>query len=280
MVSFDSGPRFRATHVRLEGDDPISLSILLDGTGPEDALLPKIDAAIAALAPLSLHSQDHVSIYALDCSLSQTLGDAPAEQSKLKQGVDSALESWTYRKKNKHAPHCQQSIHLWDALALITEDLYPLPGRHVVLAITDGSDRGSVQTWNEVKFFAQSTGVAIFGMTYASLSAGPFRSRASENAFNSVCELSGGMIFMADTEDAAQTLQRFMKTIRERYIVEFPRPFNSTVGPHDFLVTIEKMDAFIRPAGISVPIADPTTVPSDPSRAPMEGTRRVLTKPQ
>ncbi|HMH14466.1 MAG TPA: hypothetical protein VK578_15305 [Edaphobacter sp.] len=29
-VSIDSGPWFRATHVRLEGDDPISLSILLD----------------------------------------------------------------------------------------------------------------------------------------------------------------------------------------------------------------------------------------------------------
>jgi len=29
-VSIDSGPKFRATHVRLEGDDAISLSILLD----------------------------------------------------------------------------------------------------------------------------------------------------------------------------------------------------------------------------------------------------------
>src|SRR6266576_5581605 len=68
-ISVDSGPRFRPTHVRPEGDDPISLAILLDARGPEDDLLPKIDAAIADLAPLSLQARDHVSVYALDCTM-------------------------------------------------------------------------------------------------------------------------------------------------------------------------------------------------------------------
>ena len=67
-ISIDSGPRFRPSYVRLEGNDPISLSILLDARGPEDDLLPKIDAAIAGLAPLSLQARDQVSVYALDCT--------------------------------------------------------------------------------------------------------------------------------------------------------------------------------------------------------------------
>jgi hypothetical protein len=43
---------------------------------------------------------------------------------------------------------------------------------------------------------------------------------------------------------------------------------------------------FIRSAGISVPVpdaallADPTTVPSDPSRTPELGTRKTMKKPQ
>ncbi len=41
-ISVDSGPRFRPTHIRQEGDDPISLSILLDASGPENDLLPTI----------------------------------------------------------------------------------------------------------------------------------------------------------------------------------------------------------------------------------------------
>ena len=45
--NIDSGPWFRATHVRQEGDDPISLSILLDVSGDAAELMPKIDDAIA-----------------------------------------------------------------------------------------------------------------------------------------------------------------------------------------------------------------------------------------
>jgi hypothetical protein len=67
--------------------------------------------------------------------------------------------------------------------------------------------------------------------------------------------------------------------VRERYIVDFPRPVNSTAGRHSFEVRIEKTPAFIRPAGISIPIADPavladpTTVPSDPNLTPVQGNR-------
>jgi hypothetical protein len=68
-ISIDSGPWFRATHVRPEGDDPIAFSILLDVSGDAAELMPKIGDAIADLAPFSLHSKHHVSIYALDCSL-------------------------------------------------------------------------------------------------------------------------------------------------------------------------------------------------------------------
>ncbi|HZY61329.1 MAG TPA: hypothetical protein VFE38_02320 [Edaphobacter sp.] len=68
-VSLDSGPWFRATHVRQEGDDPITLSILLDTNGDGGLLMSKMAEAIAGLSPKSLGPQDHVSVYALGCSL-------------------------------------------------------------------------------------------------------------------------------------------------------------------------------------------------------------------
>ena len=68
-VSIDSGRWFRATHVRQEGDDPISLSILLDVSGDSADVMPKMGDALGKLASLSLHSRDRVSMYALDCSL-------------------------------------------------------------------------------------------------------------------------------------------------------------------------------------------------------------------
>ena len=65
-VSIDNGPWFRATHVRREGDDPISLSILLDVSGGSSALMPKIADAISGLAHFPCRSE-RVSIYVSDC---------------------------------------------------------------------------------------------------------------------------------------------------------------------------------------------------------------------
>jgi hypothetical protein len=287
-ISIDNGPWFRATHVRPEGDDPISLSILLDVSGETSELMPKIDDVIAGLAPLSLRPKDHVSIYALDCSLVQSLNDVPAESGGLKIGVKEALQSWTLRQQDKQ--DCQQSVHLWDALTQITGEMSKLPGRRVILAVTDGNDKGSRTTWNEARNLAENSGVAVFGLSYIPQYAKDRNHRflrwSTEDPFHSLCELSGGIVFLSNTRSLGEALTAFVTTVRERYIVEFPRPAHATAGVHVKEIRIVRSNDFIRPAGISVPVpdaavlADPTTVPSDPTRTPELGTRAPMKKPQ
>jgi hypothetical protein len=287
-VSLDDGPKFRATHVRREGDDTISLAILLDVSGKEKELMPKIGEAISGLAPLSLTPRDHVSIYALDCSLVRSSDDVPAEQGRLKHGVDTALESWTNRGGGKHGSGCRQGVHLWDALAYITRALNSLPGRRVILVVSGGNDSGSKNSWNSLRLYAQASGVAIFGLVYVPEEPGQlhFLNIGYESPFNSVCELSGGMLLTASRRTVGPVLKRFTTLLRERHIVEFPRPYRSANGAHSLTVTIDQSNAFIRSSGIAVPMADPAalsdpmTVPSDPSHAPEYGKRRVLTAPQ
>jgi hypothetical protein len=284
-LSIDSGPWFRATHVRQEGDDPISLSILLDISGDSSELMAKMNAAIATLAPDGLHAKDRVSIYALHCSLVQSLSDMPAEIERLKIAVNEALQTWMLPEVK-----CQQSIHLWDALARVVMNLSKLPGRRVILAVSNGRDQGSDHSWNEVGYLAEAAGVAVFGVTYVPFEAKDLQSRflswGSEDPFHSVCELSGGMVLLSTTKSLEFTLHRFVTLVRERYIVEFPRPANSTEGIHTQEVRIASSNDFIRPSGVSYPIpdpsvlADPTTVPSDPSRTPVVGTRKPMSIPQ
>jgi hypothetical protein len=185
---------------------------------------------------------------------------------------------------------CEQSINLWDALAHIVGELQKLPGRRVILAVSDGRDRGSVRSWNEVRDLAEATGVAVFGVTYVPFEAKDMQHRflswSSEDPFHSVCELSGGMVLLSTTKSLEFTLERFVTLVRQRYIVEFPRPANATAGEHVKEVRIARSKDFIRPAGISVPIpdaavlADQTTVPSDPSRTPVVGPRKPMTIPR
>lgn len=287
-VSLDGGPQYRSTHVRLEGDDPISLSILLDVSGQETELMPKIDEAVAGLAPLSLRPLDHVSVYELNCDLIRVSDDVPAGPEELKRTMDAALQLWTNRGGSKHAQDCQKPVGLRDALAYISNALYNLPGRRVILAVTEGNDSRSRRSWKDLRSVAQEMGVTIFGLSYVPDEPvkGRFQRLGYEAPFLSMCEMSGGMVLTATKWTEADELKRFTKLLRGRYIVEFPRPAGSTGGIHSLVVTIDNSDAFIRASGISVPIADPAlladpmTVPFDPSRTPEYGKRRVLNTPQ
>jgi hypothetical protein len=275
-VSLDAGPKFRPTHVRLEGEDPIALSILLDVGGSDAQLMPDIDDVIAGLSPTFLRQVDRVSIYALDCTLTRSLYNVPADSTKLKDGVDAALRLWNSRGQRKQAP-CKKALHLWDALAVMTDNLSSLPGRRVILAVTDGPVQGSSNTWNDLRRFAAASAVAIFGMTPHELLPNP------EDALDLVCGLTGGVVLTTDKRKIRRDLERFTDMLRGRYILEFPRTDNAPAGLHGIDVTIANSNAVIRSTGISVPItdprilADPTTVPSDPSHAPQLGKRRILT---
>jgi hypothetical protein len=91
---------------------------------------------------------------------------------------------------------------------------------------------------------------------------------------------------MSDTAALPRSLERFVTMVRERYIVEFPRPANSTAGAHGMEVKIDQGIYSIRPSGVSLPLpdsvlmADPTTIQTGPSQAPEQGTRKVMNKPQ
>jgi hypothetical protein len=285
FVSLDGGPRFQVTHVRPEGDDPISLAILLDLSQPYPKLMNWIDDAIAGMAPAALHASDHVSIYALDCELVRVGGYVPANSAALKRSVDLVLQSWKARGHDRRKGECRSSWNLWDSLKSVTVALGEQPGRRVVLAVTDGLDRGSKSTWNEVRVLAQQRAVAIFGVLQLGDTLPVFRNASSydENLFNGVCELTGGMVMTATDKTLAAQLTQFVSLLRERYIVEFPRPMSTVGGYHNMDITVQKTDLFIRPSGIAVPVDDPailndpTTVKSDPANAPQLGNRKVVT---
>jgi hypothetical protein len=289
-ISLDDGPLFRATHVRLEGDDPISLAIFLDTGEAQEGLLTKIDEPIAGLAPGSLRTQDQVFVFAMNCTQLKIVKHVRPEHESLKEAVDNALQVWTSRAGEKHRDKCpaNQLPHLRSAMMYAMRTLANEPGRRVMLAVTDGNDGGGAHLWNEVRKFAGSSGIAIFGMTYESGEMGwSMRWAADDNdVFRWMCESTGGLKFQVSRANVGQRMTQFVTELRGRYIVEFPRPYDTTGGEHDLVVKIERSRYFVRPAGISVPIpdkatlADPMTVPSDPKLAPELGTRRVVSQMQ
>jgi hypothetical protein len=289
-VSLDGGPEFKPTHVRREGEDPISLAVLIDVARSRKELLAGIGEGLAGLAPESLRDRDRVSIYVMDCSLTRTAYDVPADAAKLREAMGRAMQAWRERQGGNHARTCKAELPLWDAMMHVNGELARLDGRRALLVLTDGIDHGSRTSWKQVMLEAQRTSTAVFGlMTREDLedgrSAGGGWSRAGnslpgelypgltglerglpgkENEFNMVCESSGGLEFAASRKNLSRSLVRFTEMLRERYIVEYPRKNEAEAGVHGIVVTVGRDDAFVRPAGISVPLADPKVL-ADPT---------------
>ena len=284
FISLAGGPRFRVTHARLEGDEPISLAILLDVSHPYPTLMANMDDAIAGLAPVSLHAQDHVSIYSMYCKLVRTSIDGPADAGPLKGAVDRALAEWSAGGQDRHKRDCQKPWNLWDSTTVAANELAKQPGRRVLLVVTDGVDRGSKTSFKALRDFAQDRGVAIFGLVQRGDVDGlNLRGVPNpESAFKDMCELTGGMVLTATQTELSDRLKWFTTLLRDRYILEFPRPHDAEGGKVEMSVTVEKMKAFILPAGIGIPLPDPeilkdpTTVPLDPADAPQLGKRKVI----
>jgi len=271
FVSIDGGPKFRVTHARQEGDDPISLAILLDLGQSETELMNRIDDAISGL---SLTARDRLWVYALDCKLYRSTVHDPTDPAVVKQAVDSVLALWNARAGVRPGGSCP--LYLWDSVSVVTKELQARPGLRVMLVVSDGVDRGSRNNWNAVREYAQGSSVAIFGVT------GVTNSRV-ENAFNSVCQLSGGILLPANPQNLATQMQWLMTMVRGRYIVEFPHPVTTKPAHLLMEITIAKSHDFIRPAGAAVLVDDPKilndpmTVLPDASYAPQVGNRKVMT---
>lgn len=297
-IRLDSGPPFKPTHVRREGDDPIELAVLIDVSRRENELLPGISEAVSALVPGSLRPWDHVSVYVMDCGVIRTAYDLPADQAKLRETIDRGMAGWQDRRHQKHVPACRSGVLLFDAMTFVTNDLASLQGRRVMLVLTDGLDHGSRTNWNRLSRFEQMTSTAVFGLRSRQqmddehlagfdyrqnplLAATSQASVRSEDQFDIICQSSGGVEFALGDHGLARGLVRFVEMLRERYIVEYPRSNTATAGIHDLLVTVPDVFAYVRPSGTSVPLADrkllenPLTLPSQ-ADVPVEGPRRVI----
>jgi hypothetical protein len=288
-ISLDSGPLFRPTYVRQQGDDPISLAILIDASKPYNELLPSLIKALAALPLDFLHAQDRVSVYAMDCTLIRTIYDTGANPAAIADGVKRATAPWQIRqtqneelkKKNKMPPpSCRAALPLWDSMSEVLKDLDQQPGRRILLAITDGGDDGSKTLWKDVMFHAQIRSETVFGLLSTTK---PPSSDDPEDKFKQICVNSGGIELKANEHTTILRLKEFTQMVRERYILEYPRAPNEKPGVHIIAVSYKKKsNLYITATGVTVPIASEDekesrkTIQSDPSRTPEFGSRNVL----
>ena len=248
-ISLDGGKRFHPSHIRPEGDDPITLAILLDLSSTQSSLIPALSKSFSAWVTSSLKPQDHVSIYALDCAIFQTDNYQASSPEILQHDLDAAINSPLPHGK-KGRPACGNSKRLRDSISTIMGQLSHLPGRRVLLVMTDGYDGGSLRSWDDLKNDAANCDVSVFSLTATN--------DWHPSPLSSFVQHTGGLSYRIAPDVLSKALPSFINQLRRRTILEFPLSTNFS-GHHIIDVTLDHSDAITLPSGFAIlPISDPT----------------------
>ena len=264
-ISLDGGPPFEPVSAHVQGDDAITLAIIIDASGEQKSMIgPFADAFLNARNANALKPRDHVFLWALDCQLARTLTDAPADGAMIQKAVHLATDTPAlHGDKPKH--NCAHSLHLLDTIAKAAIAISDLPGRRIILVLSEGIDHGSNIKEDDLRGFLTDRSIALFAMRdsgtnmgYSSL-AHPLGARPEASLLDRLASASGGVVFNCWPTQVADRIADFTRDVRSRYILEFPRPNESTAGEHGIDVTLPSVPAIglIRTAGVSAPVADP-----------------------
>jgi hypothetical protein len=282
-ISIDSGPKFLPTQMHMEGDDPVSLTILVDARGSQDDLLKNLPAALDSLSPEFLHAEDSISVYAFDCTFVRSALNLSATPGAASAAFSRALTAPTLHGAKQHRS-CKK-ISLWDAALNTAEEVGSLPGWRVMLILSDGISKKGIYAPSQTTEFLQEKSIAVFGMRdlseytsqhiHQQSSNGsrfmvPVGDGSDEDLFDTLCQSNGGALQTVSTKSLPKTMRYFISVLRNRYILEFPRPDEDIPGRHIVEVTIPKTNLYIRPAGLTIPAAtkrDPNTLAPTPSPA-------------
>jgi hypothetical protein len=274
-VKAGTGAAFAPTAMRKEGDDPISLAILIDASRDSWHDLHEVGDDLATLAGSELLPNDRVTLYAADCTMARSLRAMPPDAAVLRKAVADALDSPNLH-GGKRGSACGKTVHLWDDAAVAIAALSHEPGRRVLLLISSGADGGSKYDAETVRQFAFDKGVAIFALrdqrqTDADLySAGalsvshnmglssitPQVAPRQATALELLCANDGGVALITTNIFRKDALASILNMVRNRFILTIPKDAYRPGESHSVKITDGALSPyFLSATGASEPLA-------------------------
>jgi hypothetical protein len=272
-IKLNGAQPFHPTSIRLEGDDPLSIAVLIDVSGDQAKLISALQKEFAPWVNRSLRPQDHVSIFAVDCRIIQTSNDVPENASALQTGLDLALISPLSRGDSAQ-PSCGKSIRLTGSILFVMQKLSKLSGRRILLVVSSGRNGQANITWQQLETEAGIDSVTAFALSTHS----PLESQGMRDLY-SFTQHTGGLLYSPPTfSELPGLLDQIISQLRGRYILQFPMPHDKAAVAYHVVVTVPGFNAAILPSNIGVPFSTPplenpsTELPSQAPPAPPQPT--------
>jgi VWFA-related protein len=184
---------------------PVSVMLALDASGSMTKVSPAVQEA-AHIFVESLKKEDPLGI------------EIFADRAEMAHDLSSAR--WvSHRYIERYV--AKGGTALYDALVDSMTRLSTVPGRRVVVVVTDGRDEnatstgpGSTRTWDEVLATARQTGAIVYAIG--------FGSNVDTGKLSELTTLSGGeAYFTNDITELGRQYQRIVDDLHRRYILDY-----------------------------------------------------------
>lgn len=279
-ITIDGVGRVHPARIRLQGDDPINLTLIVDRSVQDDSTWDSLPKALGPLIS-AMQPQDNLSVFSIDGCKAKRVGPemAPFDEKQLLLTAKTIAEMRPYKRDRHHKDECGKALGYWDMVTYAASRLSHYPGRKLIVTLGPGAMTDS-NSAARIQMLLTSSSITLFPIVHASFArsgmlpyAGARQIRSGSQVqdmamvnpgidtdaamtMDRLAEMSGGVLLGTSEKDFAKTLAEPIVLARSRYIIEFPRPDSLPAGEHHILVSDGHPRDFIRPAGISVPIAD------------------------
>ncbi len=250
LLQIERRPKFTPMRVHREGDDPLTLAVLLD-VSRERKYLDQLPDALATLREKALLPHDRLLLSAVDCKGILYTGDTGTPDAVRKATQQLLASGLLHGAMHRGKPDlCTERAHVWDEVAHALRRVSMYSGRHAVLVVSEGYDGGSLSTLTNLQDFTTSIAGTIFVLPSIDMS-GP---NVRRSPLDQLVTLSGGVVLDPPARDGiTASFLECVEMLRDRYILGFNQPANLRRGHNDLHVSIPHTHYDIHASGVSTP---------------------------
>ena len=279
IVRLDDGPSFHPRYLRVEGSEPIDLSIVAetDSNHAED-LSSALQSAFRRWPTDLLLDTDRLSFYVSGCRIMRFLEQIPAVFGSGRDVFVQAASFSTFQKVIDATGTCRPTSEEALLRAVMQQSVEASRWK-VILLILNGERTLDSAKIASLQSTAAVRGIALFAVKYVRQGSFPKAAYNDKEGLTLLVSSLGGISVVSSFADLGGVIETLIRDIRQRYILSFQRPGNGQPGPHRMEITAAVRGIQVRASAASaMPIDESAYKDGSPGpgsqQRPMYGTSR------
>jgi VWFA-related protein len=256
VLTEDQKPQ-KITHFSRDEDTPLTLGILIDTSSSQEQVLGVEQREAKNFLDQVVHLQhgDQAFVLRVDIEV-ELLQDLTSDRRLLARAIDSTVINngssgiipGPFPNSGTGGTNLHDAVYL-TALELLKN----VPGRKVIVILSDGEDTGSVKTLRQALEAAQRSDVIIYSIAVVDRKFYDLTSRGfdGKSVLKRYAEQTGGrMIEVMRVEDTAMAFREIAEELRRQYSLAYApsntrrdgafRKIQMTVRDHNYQVTVRR----------------------------------------